>query len=199
MHRELALCISEYQLIRKVYIMTKVISPAKSVAEKISITEDDITILAEAVQLQDVANGKWSTAASQWFNRGMRWEMLQDGDKGDKAAIAIVDKVIVSTFTERGQQLMATKSLAELTPDDKISRKVWGQKLAAHRGTFRKHLKTCEMKAAGGAGETRSFADIRADVLREMIKDIQKAPNDKITFDVSTVINLLRETIAELT
>jgi hypothetical protein len=175
-----------------------VIHPAQPVAQKLVLTADDIDLLRVACKHQDIANESWSTVANRYYNIGFRAEHLRSKG-GDEEIINIVDNALILTMSEYVQDLFSKKP-SDLNAADKLTRKTCTLDLGKKRGYLRDALDACDVKAkAGEAGTVATFGKIQADKLVDIINAIKKAPEKKIDFDVLTVIDLLKQAIAELT
>lgn len=176
-----------------------VIHPAQTVAQKLVLTSEDIDLLRVACKHQDIANESWSTVANRFYNIGFRAEHLKPKG-GDEEIINIVDNAIVLTMPDAAQDLLSKKP-SDLSATDKLLRSACMVDLGKKRGYLRDALHACDVKAkAGEAGAPPvSFGQVQANKLAAIIDVIKKAPEKKIDFDVLTVIDLLKQAIAELT
>ena len=176
-----------------------VIHPAAPVAQKLTLTAEDIDLLRVACKAQGVADESWSNVANRYYNIGFRAEHLRSKG-GDEEIINIVDNALILTMSEFVLDLFSKKP-SDLNAADKLTRKTCTLDLGKKRGYLRDALDACDVKAkAGEAGETPpTFGKVQADKLVDIINAIKKAPEKKIDFDVLTVIDLLKQAIAELT
>ena len=131
----------------KVFIMTNVIHPAKSIAQKLIIDADAMVLLQKACDDHDIARESMGTAANRLYSVGFRAEHLRAKD-GDKDIIAIVDKAIVKTMSEQARKLLAAKPV-DLNSTDKAIRTAYIKNLADKRTALSKALAKCDEVAAG--------------------------------------------------
>jgi hypothetical protein len=176
-----------------------VIHPAVPVAQKLTLTTEDIDLLRVACKHQDIANESWSTVANRYYNIGFRAEHLRSKG-GDEEIINIVDNALILTMSEFVQDLFSKKP-SELNAANKLTRKTCTLDLNKKRGYLRDALDACDVKAkAGEAGETPpTFGEVQAAKLKAIITAIRKAPADKLDFQVTVVTDLLELAIGELT
>jgi len=155
--------------------MTKVIHPAKTVAQKLTIDADAQKALAAACAAQDVADESWSTVANRFFAIGFRADHLKQKD-GDKEIINIVDNAIVRTMPDLGKKLLATKPV-DLNAVDKALRSVFMKSLNDKRALLAKWLKKAQADAEAGTtgGDAVELALVFAEIIDKLLAKIATA------------------------
>jgi hypothetical protein len=153
--------------------MTKVIVPAKSIAQKLIIDGDAMVLLQKACDDHDIARESMGTAANRLYSVGFRAEHLRAKD-GDKAIIAIIDKAISLTMPEMARKLFAAKPV-DLNSTDKAIRTAFIKNLADKRTALAKALAKCDEPDAGTTGDDIPLAEIFKEIIAKLLAKIGTA------------------------
>lgn len=108
---------------------------------------------------------------------------------------------VVEGFPKHAQKLVATTGagVSTLTPEQRDVRRTWVDKVPRRMATILKYIKRHEDDAEGRGPVAKSTLDQSlVKELKKMIERVKKADSDKVTFDAPRVIELMEETIAEL-
>ena len=187
--------------------MTNIIHAAKTVAQKIVISEEDMALLQKACDDHDIARESMGTVANRFYNLGFRAEHLKQSG-GDKEMINIADNAIARTMPEMARKLFSMKP-ADLNMTDKAIRSAFMKDLADKRGALAKALAKCDEKAktVDSPSATKELSEILAGEIKELIERIQKAgvPDAKTGkhklqgVDITALVKCLNEAVEELT
>lgn len=161
------------KLLEEVFIMTKVIHPAKTVAQKLTIDGEAFALLQKACADHDVAVESMGTAANRLYSIGFRAEHLRAKD-GDKEVINIVDNAIVRTMSDLARKLLSMKPV-DLNTTDKAIRVAFIKNLADKRTSLSKALAKCADAESNGTSEPVELALIFAETIEKLLAKIATA------------------------
>lgn len=146
--------------------------------------------LADALKIDDQADKKWVKAADSLKAEGVNYLMLGKDKEGGVPAIKNqVKAVIISTFSEKEQKLLATETKA-LDESAKTEKRIATQKIGKKLDKVRNHLKP---KTSRGPIVRKALEDKLAEAWQDQIDDLQKA--EDVHFDTVAVQRMLKELI----
>lgn len=125
--------------------------------------------------------------------------------KGREAFSETREKIaswVVEGFPKHAAKLVNVRGAAVsvLTPEQKDIKSTWEAKIPKRMNAILKYLKRHEDLAEGRGPTPKSTLDQSlVKDLKKMIEKVKKADPDKVTFDAPRVIELMQDTIAELT
>lgn len=147
--------------------------------------------LVEALKADDQADKKWVKAADSLKAEGVNFLMLgKDKEGGIPAVKNQVKAVIISTFSEKEQKLLATETKV-LDDFAKTEKRITVQKIGKKLDKVRNHLKP---KAERGPIVRKALEDKLSEAWTEQIEMLQKA--EDVHFDTVAVQRTLKELIA---
>lgn len=146
--------------------------------------------LADAVKIDNQADKKWVKAADSLRADGVSYLMLgKDKEGGIPAVKNQVKAVIISTFTEAEQKLLATETKA-LEDLGKFQKREIQQTIGKKISKIVQHLKP---KVARGPITRKAIEDKLTEAWKDQIEMLQEA--EGVHFDTVAVQRTLKELI----
>jgi len=156
-----------------------------------------IKAVSVAAGAEDAAHAKWVTATSKLWSAGARAEMLADNYK-DKTVYNQIRTMVVNAQKAHIVTLLTATTTIGFTDQERSDRKYFKNRVDnVHMKRIKEHLTKIESVERDGANEKKTMGERGAAVMSEWIDKIQKAKPEKIDFDATEVIRMLRDLKAE--
>ena len=139
---------------------------------------------------EDAARERWVKLAGYLTMAGVTSESLKD-DKGE--TYKSVYNLIVSVQKPNVVTLLTATSLIGFTDQQRSERKWAVSNMGIYMKRVKEHVKKFEMANAGDAAERKTFGEVLAAEVQDMIDRIRRAKEDKLDFDVDDAITELKE------
>jgi len=153
--------------------------------------------VAVAVSAEDSSNAKWVTAASKLWSAGARAEHLSDS-YSDKTVYDKIRVMVVNAQKANIITLLTATTTIGFTDQERADRRYYKNRVDnVHMKRIREHLAKIETTERDGANVKKTMGERGAEMCSEWIEKIQKAKPEKIDFDATEAIRILRELKAE--
>ena len=153
--------------------------------------------VAVAVGAEDSSNAKWVTAASKLWSAGARAEMLADNYK-DRTVHDKIRTMVVNAQKANIVTLLTASTTIGFTDQERADRRYYKNRVDnVHMKRIKEHLTKIESVERDGANVKKTMGERGAEMCSEWIEKIQKAKPEKIDFDATEVIKMLRDLKAE--
>jgi hypothetical protein len=153
--------------------------------------------VAVAVGAEDSSNAKWVTAASKLWAAGARAEHLSDS-YSDKSVYDKIRTMVVNAQKANIVTLLTASTTIGFTDQERADRRYYKNRVDnVHMKRVKEHLAKIEVTERDGANVKKTMGERGAEVCSEWIEKIQKAKPEKIDFDATEVIKMLRDLKAE--
>jgi len=150
-----------------------------------------------AAQHEDKSHNYWVTAAVKLYSAGARAEMLADNYE-DRTVYETIRAMVIGAQKPHIVVLLNSKSTLGFTDQERSDKTYYKNRVDnVHMKRVQEHLSTIEKAEKGGANEKKTMGERGAKMCSEWIDKIQKAKPEKIDFDATEVIRILRELKAE--
>ena len=160
--------------------------------------------IADAVKAEGASHKKWMSAADTLWILGVRprdFDTVVDsnGKQTDSDTTKRVRDRVVKGFSARAQSLLGVTgaALSGLSEAERGERRYWTQRVPVMMQRIITYLKRHEDNERG-TGAKATLAESIVKILKLQKGRIQKAPAEKVDFEAKRVLELLDETIAEL-
>lgn len=154
------------------------------------LSADTRKALVEALKAEDLAGKKWVKSADSLRADGVTYVMLgKDKEGGIPAVKNQVKTVIISTFSDADQKLLATDTKA-LDDMGKFQKRDLQQTIGKKMSKIVQHLKP---KVERGPITRKALEDKLSEAWTEQIEMLQKA--EDVHFDTVAVQRMLKELI----
>lgn len=187
---------------------TRTVKGQESVGVQAITWDTAATRIKAAVIAQDGATQKWVSAGDTLWVLGVRPSHFEEVKEGGKITRTPeyhkVRGLVVASYSPKLQALLAVKGtmgLASLSETDRFALRATKEKVERHIATILRHLQKHERELAE-PGEARAKTTLAGSLVKElkkMIERVKKADAEKVDFDAPRVIELMQDTIAELT
>jgi len=156
-----------------------------------------IKAVAVAVGAEDSSNAKWVSAASKLFAAGARVEHLSDS-YSDKTVHDKIRTMVINAQKANIVTLLTASSTIGFTDQERADRRYYKNRVDnVHMKRVKEHLAKIEITERDGANVKKTMGERGAEMCSDWIEKIQKAKPEKIDFDATEVIRILRELKAE--
>ena len=151
--------------------------------------------IAVAVGAEDASNAKWVVAASKLWSAGARAEHLSDSaDRSDNSVYSKIRAMVVNAQKPNIVTLLTASSTIGFTDQERADRRYYKNRVDnVHMKRVKEHLTRIETTERDGANEKKTMGERGAAFCSEWIEKIQKAKPEKIDFDATNAIALLRQ------
>ena len=155
--------------------------------------------IAVAVGAEDASNAKWVVAASKSWSAGARAEHLSDSaDRSDNSVYSKIRAMIVNAQKPNVVTLLTTSSTIGFTDQERADRRYYKNRVDnVHMKRMKEHLARIEVTERDGANVKKTMGERGAEMCSDWIEKIQKAKPEKIDFDATEVLKMLRDLKAE--
>lgn len=161
--------------------------------------------IGAAVKAEGAAHKTWLSASDTLWILGVRprdFDTVVDsnGKQTDSDTTKRVRGMVVKGFSARAQSLLGVTgaALSGLSEAERGERRYWTQRIPVMMQRIVAYLKRHEENERGASTKS-TLAESIVKVLKLQKGRIQKAPAEKVDFKIERVLELLDETIAELT
>jgi hypothetical protein len=156
-----------------------------------------IKAVSAAAGAEDAAHAKWVSAASKLFSAGARAEMLADNYK-DRTVHDKIRAMVVNAQKAHIVTLLTASTTIGFTDQERSDRKYFKNRVDnVHMKRIKEHLTKIETTERDGANVKKTMGERGAEMCSDWIEKIQKAKPEKIDFDATEAIRILRELKAE--
>jgi len=155
--------------------------------------------VAVAVGAEDSSNAKWVSAASKLWSAGARAEHLSDSaDRSDNSVYSKIRTMVVNAQKANIVTLLTASTTIGFTDQERADRRYYKNRVDnVHMKRVKEHLAKIEVTERDGANVKKTMGERGAELCSEWIEKIQKAKPEKIDFDATEVIKMLRDLKAE--
>jgi hypothetical protein len=155
--------------------------------------------VAVAVGAEDSSNAKWVLAASKLWSAGARAEHLSDSaDRSDNSVYSKIRTMVINAQKANIVTLLTASSTIGFTDQERADRRYYKNRVDnVHMKRVKEHLAKIESVERDGANVKKTMGERGAEMCSEWIEKIQKAKPEKIDFDATEVIKMLRDLKAE--
>ena len=171
-----------------------VISPVAKATKELTLNSPEVVkALTVAVGQEDAANAKWVSAASNLYMAGVRYGHIVDGGSDYvKATFERIRDIVIQAQKPNVATLLTASSTIGFTDQERADRRYYKNRVDnVHMKRVAEHLKKFE-ETERGAQDKKTMGEVYAKKCQDMIDSIRKAKEDKVDFDATEAVKMLR-------